>query len=175
MKDKTGGALQRQPQSGEGEGQVSRAEVDDLSAQQQTALAALLSSPTLRQAGEKAGVSETTLWRYMQDETFSRRLREARREVVSHAVLRLQSAAADAVKTLHDIVLDAEAGAAPRIAAARIIIEQTFRALELDDLRARLAELEQFILRRQEEEARDRGRRAAGGQTEEEDEDEDED
>ncbi|PYS92893.1 MAG: hypothetical protein DMF64_07120 [Acidobacteria bacterium] len=144
-------------------------ETNDLTPQQQSALVALLSCPTYAAASAKSGVSPATLWRYTQDETFARRLREARAVVVSQAVLRLQYAASDAVKALHDIVNSAETSGSVRVAAARVIIEQTFRAVELDDLRARINELEQFILKKQEEDALDRGRKTASNEEDEDD------
>jgi hypothetical protein len=144
-------------------------ESDDLTPQQQAALMALLSCPTYAAASAQSGVSQATLWRYMQDETFARPLREARRVVVSQAVMRLQCAAGDAVKALHDIVNNAEAGDAVRVSAARAILDLAFRAVEQDELKARIAELEQFILRKQEEDALDRGRKAASDEDEDED------
>lgn len=112
-----------------------------LSPKQELALRAVVAHPTLKEAALAAGVSDATLWRYMQEETFARRLREARREAVSHAVLQLQGAASDAVKTLQDIMKDASAGASARITAARIILEQTLRTRETEDVKARLEEL----------------------------------
>ena len=144
-------------------------ETDDLTPQQQSALVALLSCPTYSAASAQSGISPATLWRYMQDETFACRLREARAVVVSQAVLRLQYAASDAVKALHDLVNNAEASGSVRVAAARVIIEQTFRAVELDELRARLNELEKFILKKQEEDALERGRKASNDEEDEED------
>ena len=144
-------------------------EADDLTPQQQGALVALLSCPTYAAASAQSGVSPATLWRYTQDETFARRLREARAVVVSQAVLRLQYAAGDAVKALHDIVNSAEASGAVRVAAARVIIEQSLRAVEVDELRARLVELERFILKKQEQDALTRGRKDAADQEDEED------
>ncbi len=146
-----------------------RVESDELTPQQQAALVALLSCPTYAAASAQSGVSQATLWRYMQDETFARLLREARSVVVSQAVLRLQCAAGDAVKALHDIVNSAEAGGAVRVSAARAILDMAFRAVEQDELKARIAELERFILRKQEEDALDRGRRALLGGDEDED------
>jgi len=55
------------------------AEADEgggLSPRQELALQAVLSHPTLKEAAAVAGLSETTLWRYMQDKTFTKRLRE---------------------------------------------------------------------------------------------------
>ena len=64
------------------------------------ALAALLSQPTLAQAAQQAGISESTMLRWLADPAFKARYREARRQVVELAVTNLQQSTADAVDTL---------------------------------------------------------------------------
>lgn len=125
-----------------------------LPAKQELALRAVISHPTLKDAAQAAGVSETTLWRYMQDGEFSRRLREARREAVNHAVLRLQKASSDAVTVLRDIMMKESAPAPARITAARAVLDYSMRAVETDELRVRIEELEEAVMAKQEEEAR---------------------
>lgn len=126
-----------------------------LPAKQELALRAVISRPTLKEAAQAAGVSETTLWRYMQDDEFSRRLREARREAVNHAVIRLQRASSDAVTVLGDIMMSESAPASARITAARAVLDYSMRAVETDDLKARIEELEEFVRAKQEEDTRD--------------------
>lgn len=145
---------------------------DALSAKQELALQAVISHPSLKEAALAAGISETTLWRYMQDAEFSRRLREARRDAVNQAVTRLQRASSEAVTVLRDLMMKEDAPPAARISAARTILDYSMKAVEQDDLKARIDELEKFILRKQEEDALDRGLEAGGGE-EEDDEDED--
>lgn len=135
---------------------------------QELALQAVISHPTLKEAAQAAGISETTLWRYMQDEEFSRRLKEARREAFDHAATRLQRASGDAVTVLSDLMRKEDAPAAARISAARTFLDYAFRAAEQAELKARITELEQFILRKQEEDALDRGRKALKGGDDEE-------
>jgi hypothetical protein len=142
-------------------------EVDEpggLTPRQELALQAVISHATLKEAALAAGVSETTLWRYKREPEFSRRLREARRDVVDHTLTQLQRASGDAVTVLRDLMMRENAPAAARISAARTFIDYSIRAAEQDELDGRLAELEQFILRKQEEDALDRGRRKAAGE-----------
>lgn len=131
------------------------AEPGALPAKQELALRAVLSHPTLKEAALAAGISETTLWRYMQDEEFSKRLREARRDAVSHAVIRLQRASSDAVTVLRDLMMKDDAPASARITAARTVLDYSMRAVEMDELRARIDQLEEFIRAKQEEDALD--------------------
>jgi hypothetical protein len=132
--------------------------VDDISlpAKQELALQAVISHPTLKEAALAAGVSESTLWRYMQDEQFSRKLREARREAVNHAVIRLQRASGDAVTVLRDLMMKEDAPASARITAARTVLDYSIRVVEMDELRTRVEELEEFIRAKQEEDALDK-------------------
>lgn len=133
-------------------------ESDDASAlpaKQELALRAVISHPTLKEAALASGVSETTLWRYMQDAEFSRRLREARRDAVNHAVIRLQRASSDAVTVLRDLMMKDDAPAAARITAARTVLDYAIRAVEIDELKTRVEELEEFIKLKQEENALD--------------------
>jgi hypothetical protein len=67
---------------------------------EELALAALLTEPSIAAAAKAAGISESTLLRWMQDPTFRDRLRAARRSVVEDAVGRLQQAATLAVDAL---------------------------------------------------------------------------
>lgn len=131
-------------------------ESDDLyplTPKQESALRALVTHPTIKEAALAAGVSEATLWRYRRDPTFARRLCEARREVRSHTDQYMHHASLDAARALHEIVKDPQAPPAARISAARTILDQSRRAIEVDELGARLEEFEQFTLRRQEEDA----------------------
>lgn len=123
----------------------------ELTAKQELALSAVITHATLKEAAAAAGISETTLWRYTKEEAFARRLREARREVFSHACARLQGAAADAAAALHDLVKDGHKPVAVRVTAARAIIDQSRRSLEHDDLRAQIDELERHILSMRDE------------------------
>jgi hypothetical protein len=134
-----------------------------LNPRQELALQALLTHPTQKEAAAAAGVSDATLWRYMRDEEFSRRLREARHQAVGHAAASLQGGAGEAIAVLRDLMTKEDAPPSARIAAARIVIDYSFRVVETDDLKARLGELEQFILRKQEEDALDRGEKAVDG------------
>ena len=121
-----------------------------LTAKQEQALQAVISYPTLKEAALAAGVSETTLWRYMQDKAFARRLREARRDAVNHAVTRLQRASSDAVTVLDDLMKSDKAPASARISAARPVLDYAIRAAEIEELRARVDQLEDFIRAKQE-------------------------
>jgi hypothetical protein len=91
----------------------------------------------------------------MRDETFARKLREARRAAVDHTFAHLQAASGDAVAVLRGLMTKDDAPPAARISAARTVLEFTARFAEADGLRARIEELEDFIRAKYDEEARE--------------------
>jgi AcrR family transcriptional regulator len=117
-------------------------EFPGLDAAQGRALAALLSCTTIAEAAKKVRLSEATLYRYLRDETFSAAYRRARADVVDHAITQLQRDCATASKTLREVCEDKGAPASARVAAARIILDGAVRAVELQDLGARVEALE---------------------------------
>ena len=133
---------------------------------QEAALLSLLSHKTLKESALAAGVSMPTLWRYLRDPVFSLRYREARRELVECAMVRLQNDAEHAARVLRDVADDKTAPASARVTAARTIIELSVKSVELGDLQQRLASLEEYMTKKAEQDAIARGR----GDDEEEDE-----
>jgi AcrR family transcriptional regulator len=119
--------------------------VDELTQRKERALEAVLSHLTLKEAARAAGVSEPTLWRYMRDETFTRRLREARAASVTYTSGRLQGASAEAVKILQHLMRREDAPLQPRIAAARAVLEFSFRARVVDELQAEVDRLKEVL------------------------------
>lgn len=67
-----------------------------LSSRQEVLIAALLTEPTYAAAAAKAGVAETTVYRWLHMPSFRDAYRRARREVVEAAVGRLQAATGQA-------------------------------------------------------------------------------
>jgi hypothetical protein len=137
---------------------------NSLSERQEQALQAVISHPTLKEAALAVGISETTLWRYMQEEAFNRRLRQARRDAVDHAVIRLQRASSDAVSVLRDLMMKEDAPAAARISAARTVLDYSFRIVEIDELKTRMEDLENFLRIREKEYAIDAAKPEEGNQ-----------
>ena len=117
----------------------------ELRGKQAAALAALLAQPTVADAAKAAKVSLPTLWRYLRDPAFAPEYRAGRREVVSHAVMRLQADSAQAAKVLRDIADDTQAPASARVTAARVILETAFKGIELLDHGERIAQLEELL------------------------------
>jgi hypothetical protein len=78
----------------------------------------------------------------MKDPEFTAAYREARRVAFFQSTARLHQMASAAVSTLGKTMLDADTPAATKVRAADRILDHTAKALELEDLEARVAALE---------------------------------
>jgi DNA-binding MurR/RpiR family transcriptional regulator len=107
-------------------------------------IAALLSTRTVRDAAKKCKLSEPTLYRLLQSPEFKVKFRAARRELVETTTAQLQQDGMDAAKALREIVTNKKAPASVRVSAARVILEQGLKAVELVDLAERLDRLEEL-------------------------------
>ena len=124
-----------------------------LTRKQESAVSALIAHPTMKDAAQAAGVGETTLWRWLQLPEFERAYRQVRRETVKHAIVKLQSAAGQAVDVLTEIMNDQSAVVFARLAAAKAVLEISFKSVEIEDLAARLADLETVFNEQREKKA----------------------
>jgi hypothetical protein len=107
-------------------------------------IAALLTHPTIEAATKAVGISEATAWRWMKNPEFAAHYREARREAMRHTTARLQEAAREAVECLREVQRTGESESA-RVSAARTILEQALKAVDLEDVQQRLDELERAV------------------------------
>lgn len=112
---------------------------------QEIAITALLTAPTIQQAAKIAEVGESTLWRWLQIPEFEKAYRDAKKKTVSQAINRLQQITGEAVETLREIMNDKESPAHVRVTAAKTIIEQSIKAVEIEELVGRVEELEKLV------------------------------
>jgi len=116
-----------------------------LTAKQMRAMLALLQHPTLKEAAAAVGVGESTLWRWSQTPEFKAAYLDARREAVKQSIAHLQSATGEAVTCLRDVMKSAKASDAAKVSAARAVLELSLRAVEIENVAERVAELEALI------------------------------
>jgi hypothetical protein len=114
-----------------------------LKGKQAKGIQALLSADTIDKAAELTGVTRNTLYRWLKDDFFVHVLNQAKRQLVQYSILKLQQAAKDAVKTLNDICKDTKASPAARVSAAREILNNTLKSIELEEIESRLKSLEE--------------------------------
>jgi uncharacterized protein YggE len=115
---------------------------DELSHKQERAIAALLVAPSVTAAAHHIGVNENTLLRWPKDAAFEAAYKEARRAVVQQAIVRMQQLCSKVVTKLEELIDDPTAPASSRVTAMKTVLEMSWKAVELEDLEARLAALE---------------------------------
>ena len=115
---------------------------EKLGRKQEEAIAALLSQRNIEDAARVAGVGTRTLLRWLQLPEFASAYREARRSAYSQSIARLQQASSAAVATLMKIMVDTNAPASTRVRAADSILDHGAKAIEMEDIEVRVAELE---------------------------------
>ena len=113
---------------------------EKLERKQELAIVALLQQPTVDEVAQAVGVAPVTLWRWLQQADFREQYRAARRQVLEHAVTRLQQATSDAVATLRRNLTCRVPSVEVR--AAQAILDQAVKGVEVLDLEARIAALE---------------------------------
>jgi hypothetical protein len=99
-----------------------------LTSKQEALIAALLTEPTYAAAAAKAGVGETTLYRWMQIRAFRTAYRQARRELVEAAIGRVQAGTGQAVETLVTIARQGRRDG-DRVRAAIALLEHATKGL----------------------------------------------
>jgi hypothetical protein len=106
------------------------------------AIAALLSQRNIEEAARTAGIGARTLLRWLKDPEFDAAYRKARRLAFGQSVARLQQASGAAVSTLLKIMVDPAAPHSTRVRAADSVLDHSAKSIELEDIDARVAELE---------------------------------
>lgn len=109
------------------------------------AVSALITAGSIKEAARAAGIGTRTLYSWLNDKDFREAYRQARREVVNQALAQLQRVSSSAVNTLSEIMEDSEAPASSRVSASKAVLELAIRAVELQDIMARLERLEEEV------------------------------
>ena len=109
---------------------------------QEEAIAALLTQRNVEEAAREAGIGTRTLLRWMQIPDFQKAYREARRAAFGQAIARLQQGTSAAATTLLKTMIDPATPASVKVRAAEAIFNHAAKAIEIEDIEARVAELE---------------------------------
>jgi hypothetical protein len=118
---------------------------EKLSRKQEQAISALVTCASIIEAATQCGLAEVTLRRWLKQADFQHAYRDARRQVVQQAIAQVQRTTGEAVDTLRSVMQDRRAPASAKVSAARAILDVAVRAVELEDIEARLAALEQQV------------------------------
>ena len=106
------------------------------------AVAALLSQRNHEEAARVAGVGVATLLRWQKLPEFQAAYREARRAAFGQSIARLQQGTSAAATTLLKTMIDSNTPASVKVRAAEAIFNHAAKAIEIEDIEARVAVLE---------------------------------
>lgn len=112
---------------------------------QELFLASLLSGASVRKAATDAGVSERTAYNWLAADEFQKRYREIKAELVTRAVNRVLRMMDRAAGTMARIMNDRKAPVNVRLRAAARLFDRGLRAHEIDNLAARIEQLEKEL------------------------------
>ena len=117
--------------------------ISKVSPKQERLIAFLLTERTVDSACAKANVSISSYWRWMQEESFLREYRKARRRILEATTAKLQSITFAAIETLERNLRCGNPAVETRTAS--VILEQSLKGLELLDIAQRLECLEDLV------------------------------
>lgn len=110
---------------------------------QQRALAALIRSPTTREAAAEAKIGYSTLRKWMaSDDNFKKAYQEELTQLVEEAGRSVRAGMTDAAEALRRIATDPDAPSSARVQAAKAILDSGLRIVEITDVLSRLEALE---------------------------------
>ena len=118
---------------------------EKLSRAKQTAIAALLTNPSIAAAASAAGIAERTIYRWLKIHGFQQAYAAARQECVKQALATIQQAMSTAVDVLSEVMSDPKAPASARISAARTVIDNGIKVSEIEKIEQRLSALERRL------------------------------
>jgi len=113
-----------------------------LTPKQEHAIQALLTTQGMDNAARAAGIGPRTLYRWMTDPQFEKAYRKARRDAFGQGAARLQQASGAAVSSILKIMVDQHAPASTKLRAAELVLTHGAKAIEIEDVEARVTELE---------------------------------
>lgn len=118
------------------------ASVSKLTPKQEEAVLALLTNQGVDNAARAVGIAPRTLYRWMNEPPFDKAYRKARRDAFGQGTARLQQASGAAVSSVLKIMVDQHTPASTKLRAADLVLTHGAKAIEIEDIEARVAELE---------------------------------
>ena len=108
----------------------------------QAFISAMTAGMTIRDAAMQVGVSEKTAHVWLHDPELAAALQQAQADVTREAMKRVLKAVSQAVAVLEEIMRDVNHPPAPRVSAAKTILDNALKAYDLEDVQKRLDALE---------------------------------
>jgi hypothetical protein len=114
----------------------------------EAAIVALLTQRNVDEAAKSVGISANTLLNWMKLPEFQEAYRDARREAYGQAIARLQQGTSAAATTLLKVLIDPGTPASVKVRAAEAIFNHSAKAIEIEDIEARVRALEEAAANR---------------------------
>lgn len=108
-------------------------------------IAALLISPTIKEAAAASGVSESTVYKKLNDEDFSEKYAAARMSLLEQITAYLQGITGEAVNKIREIMEDPETPKQTALNAADCLLRNTYKMTEQTDVVNRISRLEELV------------------------------
>lgn len=109
------------------------------------ALEALLICPTVKEAAEQSGLSESTLYRYLGKDEFKEAYRKTKKEIMRTTSNQIQLTALIAIETLKEIMQDKKAVGMARVTAAKTVLDLSYQTHRDEDIYTELEELRELV------------------------------
>jgi hypothetical protein len=116
--------------------------VTKLRPKQEEAILALLSNRNVEEAARAVKIAPRTLYRWLNEPEFDKAFRKARRNAFGQATARLHQASGAAVAVMMKMMVDGSEPGSTRLRAADMVFSHAAKAIEIEDIEARVAELE---------------------------------
>jgi hypothetical protein len=113
-----------------------------LGRKKEEAIVALCSTRSIEDAARSCQTPARTLYRWLKEPEFDAAYCAARRSAYGQSIARLQQASSAAATTLLKVMVDPTAPPSTRVRAAESVLTHAAKAIEIEDLDARLTELE---------------------------------
>ena len=94
------------------------------------------------EAARSVGIGTATLLRWQKEPEFQQAYRAACRAAHGQSIARLQQATSAAVSTLLKVMVDGGTPASTKVRAADSVLNHSAKAIEIEDIEARVSELE---------------------------------
>ena len=106
------------------------------------AVAAMLTQRNVEEAARSIGISTATLMRWQKEPEFQQAYRAAHRAAHGQSIARLQQGTSAAATTLLKTMIDSNTPASVKVRAAEAIFNHAAKAIEIEDIEARVSALE---------------------------------
>ncbi len=120
-------------------------EVCELTGKQSAVLSLLISGATIESAAKAQKVNPSSVHAWMKKPEFRDAYQAALSDVIGHASGQLKAACSVAVAVLREVAEDGAAPSAPRVSAARAILELAGKQIEAEEIIKRIEKLEEGL------------------------------